>query len=98
MVMIHNYWCRGYWIVDQLIEVITVCRTASRNLIFSATRINKTIYVLQQPFFRVSDHSNDVKHLDVDDDNQDLIDNSDLLIFDQDVIQVWVFCLHLVNM
>ena len=44
--------------------------------------------MLQQPFVRVNDRSNDVEQLDVDDYTQGLIEKSDLLIFNQDVMQV----------
>ena len=66
----------------------TLCRTASRNTLFSSARLNETINVNHQPFVRVNDHGNDVEQLYVDDDTRGIIDNSDLLTLNQDVMEV----------
>ena len=48
----------------------------------------KTINFSRQPIVRVNDYGDDVQKIGDDDVTQQLIDNSDLLIFNQDIIQV----------
>ena len=56
----------------------TICRTASRNTLFSSARIIKTINVDRRPISSNADYQEDDLCLSVGDEFQDLVDNSDL--------------------
>ena len=68
----------------------TICRTASRNTLFSSARIIKTINVDRRPISSNADYQEDDLCLSVGDEFQDLLNNSDLLMSktNQDIIQV----------
>ena len=65
-----------------------MCRTASRNNLFSSARIGKTINLDRRLISSNVERQKDVQRIGDGDDLQEFIDNSDLLISNQDIIQV----------
>ena len=66
----------------------TICRTASRNTLFSSARIGKMINVDRRHISSNAENREDLQRIADGDDLQEFNDNSDLLISNQDIIQV----------
>ena len=69
----------------------TICRTASGNILFLSARIGKIINVDRRHISSNTENQEDLQRISDGDDLQEFIDNSDLLISNQDIIQVQLF-------